>query len=112
VLFNDVNEPLMKDRSYWGAIEAGIITGPESKVNKIWRYNNDQVLPGQPLPPKILAWDRAIHLPFGKKLEETDWMIDPKGEDQPNGVLQTARLIEPGPQLSPIPAFDPIDMRR
>ncbi|KAF1973811.1 hypothetical protein BU23DRAFT_639006 [Bimuria novae-zelandiae CBS 107.79] len=35
MFFSTVKEPLMKDKSYWGAVEAGIITGPDSNVNKI-----------------------------------------------------------------------------
>jgi hypothetical protein len=103
MLFNDVNEPLMRDRSFWGAVEAGIITGPDSKVNKIWRYNADEIKEGQPLPAPILAWDRSLHEPFGKKIDELDWRIYPKGEDQPDGILQSAMPKSPPPQIGTLP---------
>ena len=90
MLFGSKDEPLMKEKSFWGAVEAGIITGPDSKVNKIWRYNFEDVKEGQPLPPKVLAWDRSLHAPFGKKIDEIDWRINPKADGAPDGVLQTA----------------------
>lgn len=91
MLFSDKNEPLMRDRSYFGAVEAGVITGPDSKVKRIWRYNADEVKKDEPLPKPILAWDRDLHAPFGKKIDEIDWRIDPKGPNAPNGILQTAQ---------------------
>lgn len=90
MLFSTKTEPLMRDKSYWGAVEAGVITGPDSKVNKIWRYNADEVKAGEPLPPPILAWDRSLHAPFGKKIDEIDWKINPKGPSAPDNILQTA----------------------
>lgn len=93
MLFSTKGEPLMREKSYFGAVEAGIITGPDSKVDKIWRYNADEVKDGEPLPPKILAWDRSMHAPFGKKIDELDWRVNPKPPgaslDSP-GDLQTA----------------------
>ncbi|KAH3995909.1 hypothetical protein HBI56_105490 [Parastagonospora nodorum] len=90
MLYGSRDEPLMRDRSYFGAVEAGIITGPDSKVNKIWRYNREDVVKGQSLPVPTLAWDRSLHAPFGKSISDLDWRVDPKGEGQPEGTLPAA----------------------
>ena len=90
MLYGSRNEPLMREKSYFGAVEAGIITGADSKVNKIWRYNLEDIVPGQPLPAPTLAWDRSLHAPFGKSISDLDWKVNPKGEDQPEGTLAVA----------------------
>jgi hypothetical protein len=51
----------MRENSYCGAVEAGVITGPDSKANQIWRYNGDE-----PDREPELAQDRSLHQPFGK----------------------------------------------
>lgn len=90
MLYGSRDEPLMREKSYFGAVEAGIITGPDSKVNKIWRYNLEDVVRDERLPAPTLAWDRSLHEPFGKSISDLDWRVNPKGEGQPDGTLPAA----------------------
>lgn len=68
----------MRQKSYWAALEAGIITGPDSKVERIWRCNKEEVQEGQALPRPTLAWSRELHEPFGKRIDGIDWRINLK----------------------------------
>lgn len=75
MLYETKNDPIMTDNTYWGAVEAGIITGPNSKVQEIRRFNADE-LDKDPNMEGELMWSRDLHEPFGKT--DSDWTINPK----------------------------------
>jgi hypothetical protein len=90
ILFSSKDEPLMKENTYWGAVEAGIITGPDSKVDRIWRYNADEI-GNDPPPDPVLVWDRSVHEPFGKT--DNDWKKNPRDADVAENPLSEARPL-------------------
>ncbi|KAK0752697.1 hypothetical protein B0T18DRAFT_384891 [Schizothecium vesticola] len=79
--------PLLVKNSFWGEYGAGIITGPDSKVERIVRYDVERV-PNQngeensgavAIDPGVVVWERKKHKMLGIPFEHQDWIWGRRG---------------------------------
>lgn len=96
--------PLLVKDSFWGEYEAGIITGPDSKVERIVRYDVER-LPNHngeknslaiAIDPGVVVWERTKHKMLGIPFENQDWVLGPSGDYGTWDVTWRAELLDDG----------------
>lgn len=79
--------PLLVKDSFWGEYEAGIITGSDSKVKRIVRYDVER-LPNHSgeqnslaiaIDPGVVVWERTKHKMLGIPFDNQDWVMGHQG---------------------------------
>ncbi|KAH9873239.1 hypothetical protein J1614_005637 [Plenodomus biglobosus] len=86
ILLERQDSPIMTENTYWGAVEAGVITGPDSKVNKIYAYSAEDLG-----AERRLIWDRDVHQPFGRT--DADWTQNPRTTYTENPLMSAVPKV-------------------
>lgn len=97
-------DPLPVKDSFWGEYEAGIITGPDSKVERIVRYdverlpnhNGEQNSRAIAIDPGVVVWERTKHKILGIPFENQNWVLGPSEDYDPEDVTWRAELLDDG----------------
>jgi len=95
---------LLVKNSFWGEYEAGIITGLDSKVERIVRYdvegvpnhNSEQNSGAVAIDPGVVVWERKKHKMPGIPFEHQDWIWGPWGDYDLEAVVWHAEALADG----------------
>lgn len=104
--------PLLVKDSFWGEYEAGIITGSDSKVERIVRYDverlpnhsGEQNSPAIAIDPGVVVWERTKHKMLGIPFDNWDWVHGPSGD---YGTWEVTWRAEAG-RLSPFQVYSSV----
>ncbi|KAK0719241.1 hypothetical protein B0H67DRAFT_572739 [Lasiosphaeris hirsuta] len=66
--------PIFSTDSYWSAVEAGMVTDPRSRVQRVIRYDVGE---GPISTEGVVIWEKSKHKPLGTRFEDQDWSRDP-----------------------------------